>query len=46
MYRHLGFNPFGPLVGKEGAYYQPMYLTLEASRKYRATAQIFAKPFV
>ena len=46
MYRHLGFVPFGPLVGKEGAYYQPMYVTLEASRRFRATAQIFAKPFV
>jgi len=46
MYRNLGFVPFGPLVGKEGAYYQPMYLTLEASRRFRATAQIFAKPFM
>jgi aspartate aminotransferase-like enzyme/GNAT superfamily N-acetyltransferase len=28
LYRHLGFTPFGPLVGSEGARYQPMYLTL------------------
>lgn len=30
LYRHLGFIPFGPLVGAEDASYQPMYLTLEA----------------
>jgi aspartate aminotransferase-like enzyme/GNAT superfamily N-acetyltransferase len=30
LYRHLGFVPFGPLVGTESAPYQPMYLTLEA----------------
>ena len=29
FYRHIGFEPFGPLVGTEGARYQPMYLTLE-----------------
>ena len=29
LYAHLGFVPFGPLVGAEGARYQPMYLTLE-----------------
>ncbi len=29
LYRHLGFIPFGPLVGTESASYQPMYLTLE-----------------
>ena len=45
MYRNLGFIPFGPLTGKEGAYYQPMYLTLEASRKFRASARIFTQPF-
>lgn len=46
MYRNLGFTPFGPLVGKEGAYYQPMYLTLEASRRFRATARMFVQPFL
>ena len=46
MYRHLGFVPFGPLVGKDGAYYQPMYLTLDASRKFREATRIFAKPFL
>ena len=29
LYAHLGFEPFGPLVGKPGALYQPMMLTLE-----------------
>jgi len=29
LYRHLGFEPFGPLVGRPGAEYQPMMLTLE-----------------
>ena len=29
LYRHLGFVPFGPLVGKGEAMFQPMYLTLE-----------------
>lgn len=30
LYRHLGFLPFGPMVGTDQAAYQPMYLTLEA----------------
>ena len=29
LYRHLGFIPFGPLVGSGDAVFQPMYLTLE-----------------
>jgi aspartate aminotransferase-like enzyme/GNAT superfamily N-acetyltransferase len=29
LYRHLGFRPFGPLVGDARARYQPMFLTLE-----------------
>ena len=29
LYRHLGFRPFGPLVGDAKARYQPMFLTLE-----------------
>lgn len=29
LYRHLGFLPFGPVVGTGEALYQPMYLTLE-----------------
>ena len=29
LYRHLGFEPFGPLVGTPEAQFQPMMLTLE-----------------
>jgi aspartate aminotransferase-like enzyme len=29
LYRHLGFTPFGPLVGSGDAQFQPMLLTLE-----------------
>ena len=29
LYRHLGFVPFGPLLGAGEALFQPMYLTLE-----------------
>jgi len=29
LYRHLGFEPFGPLVGSGEARFQPMFLTLE-----------------
>jgi len=29
LYAHLGFEPFGPLVGKSGAYYQPMGIAIE-----------------
>src|SRR5882724_355940 len=29
LYKHLGFVPFGPLVGTGEAQFQPMYLTLE-----------------
>jgi len=30
LYRHVGFVPFGPLVGSQEAPFQPMYLTQEA----------------
>lgn len=30
LYTHLGCVPFGPLVGGEGAWFQPMYVTREA----------------
>lgn len=29
LYRHMGFVPFGPLTGTEGAHYQPMYVSLD-----------------
>jgi aspartate aminotransferase-like enzyme len=32
LYRHMGFTPFGPLVGTVEAPFQPMYMTLEAFR--------------
>ena len=30
LYEHMGFVPFGPLVGSSEAPYQPMYLTIES----------------
>lgn len=36
LYEHLGFEPFGPLVGREGAWYQPMQVTLEKFRQHIA----------
>lgn len=33
LYKHIGFIPFGPIVGTKDAPYQPMYLTLEAFRE-------------
>lgn len=33
LYRHLGFIPFGPVVGSADALFQPMYLTLENFEK-------------
>jgi aspartate aminotransferase-like enzyme/GNAT superfamily N-acetyltransferase len=30
LYAHIGFEPFGPLVGTESARYQPMVLSLES----------------
>ena len=29
LYGHMGFKPFHRLVGKDGAYYQPMFATIE-----------------
>ncbi len=34
LYQHLGFIPFGPVVGKGDALYQPMYLTREAIEQH------------
>src|ERR1051325_8085190 len=42
LYRHLGFVPFGPLVGSGDARFQPMYLTLETIEE-KATS-IFSPP--
>lgn len=32
LYEHMGFVPFGPLVGSDDAAFQPMYITLDALR--------------
>ena len=45
LYRHLGFVPFGPLVGPPEAQYQPMYLTVDGFRRHERTfAQRAAPP--
>jgi aspartate aminotransferase-like enzyme len=33
LYEHLGFVPFGPVVGTHEASFQPMYLTIETYEK-------------
>jgi hypothetical protein len=38
LYRHLGFVPFGPLVGTAEAQYQPMYLTQSKPKQKRQSA--------
>ena len=43
LYRHIGFIPFGPLVGTPGAEYQPMYLTLAKLMELRERSRAFAK---
>ncbi len=43
LYRHLGFVPFGPLVGSDDAQFQPMYMTLEAF-EVRAPAFLRSSP--
>ena len=30
LYQHMGFTPFGPLIGEPGAQFQPMLLKLES----------------
>jgi aspartate aminotransferase-like enzyme len=40
LYRHLGFIPFGPLVGKGDALFQPMFITLET---FEASAREFLR---
>ena len=40
MYQHLGFVPFGPLVGSGDAQFQPMYVTLET---FEVTAREFLR---
>src|SRR6266545_2213878 len=40
LYHHLGFVPFGPLVGAGDAQFQPMYVTLET---FEVTAREFLR---
>jgi aspartate aminotransferase-like enzyme len=41
LYRHLGFVPFGPMVGTGDARFQPMYVTLQT---FEAIARDFLRP--
>lgn len=40
LYQHLGFVPFGPMVGNGDAQFQPMYVTLET---FEVTAREFLR---
>ena len=40
LYKRIGFEPFGPMVGTENAMFQPMYLTKE---KFETTTKAFTK---
>ena len=40
LYQHLGFVPFGPIVGSGEAQFQPMYVTLET---FESTAREFLR---
>ena len=40
LYQHLGFVPFGPVVGNGEAQFQPMYITLET---FETTAREFLR---
>jgi aspartate aminotransferase-like enzyme len=40
LYQHLGFVPFGPVVGTGDAQFQPMYVTLET---FESTAREFLR---
>lgn len=40
LYKRLGFTEFGPLVGKNGASFQPMYLTYDSYGKFKKSSNI------
>src|SRR5580765_283420 len=40
LYQHLGFVPFGPMVGSGDAQFQPMYVTLET---FENAARVFLR---
>jgi len=39
LYRHIGFVPFGPIVGTDKVKFQPMYLTPEAYTRSKSISQ-------
>lgn len=43
LYRKLGFREFGEIVGKEKAYYQPMYLTMDSYKNFKRETKILRK---
>ncbi|MDF7823336.1 GNAT family N-acetyltransferase [Pontiellaceae bacterium B12227] len=43
LYKYLGFKPFGPLVGSEGAEYQPMYAPIDAYEDLQNRSRSFSK---
>jgi aspartate aminotransferase-like enzyme/GNAT superfamily N-acetyltransferase len=43
LYKRMGFEPFGPMVGTEEAMFQPMYLTKE---KFETTTKAFKKMMI
>jgi aspartate aminotransferase-like enzyme len=45
LYKHLGFVPFGPLVGNDLAMFQPMYLTINAYKEFRNRTRLFSDDF-
>jgi aspartate aminotransferase-like enzyme len=40
LYKHLGFKSFGPLVGKQDALYQPMYIDVGGAMELKKQSQI------
>ncbi len=45
LYKHLGFVPFGPLVGNDVAMFQPMYITFNAYKEFRNRTRLFSDDF-
>ena len=43
LYKYLGFETFGPLVGSEEAQYQPMFATVDAYYNLKNHSRSFAK---
>jgi aspartate aminotransferase-like enzyme len=43
LYTNLGFKPFGPRVGTEGAMYQPMYLTPECYYRMKENTKLLSR---